>query len=373
MSTPIVKLLDNGPVDRVVHLKTICDALGITTSSKLKKPDLKAYIYDHITIKPESESKVREMISNINTEAKRQKTDSVSSQPSPIEDEIPATPPSPTTVTTTVPTTTTTATTLTTTPATTMPITTTPPSTTPTTSTSTTTTTSTSTTTTFSLPTRPVSHTAPTTSTTKTKTTPTKISSLITQPASQVNLFDVSTEEMTSYNASVFANAESMDCEETDDSQTDPKRKMTEETDDEGLENKDKRTRFEYDNDDIRKLASACSRILNDKEERDKERANLYKTADQWREIYLNSERRRKKLEVDFEKRNEEISQITDKLNEIKLRLNNLDKSAKDLQQQKQQQQQQHSSPDSIMWPGEQRQQQQQQQQHEEKKHSVYT
>ena len=321
MSTPIEKLLDKGPVDRIAHLKTICDALGITTSSKLTKQELKSHIYNHTTLKPESEQNVREMISNINTEAKRLKTDSVSSQASPGI-KIPATPPSPitpsrTTVTTTAPTTTTTTTT--TTPSTTTPSTTAP--------------TNTLTTTTSSLPTRPIPHSTTTTSTstsTSTSTTP------ITQPASQVNLFDISTEDV-----SVLGDAESMDCGDSTDSPTDPKRKMTEETDEEGLENKDKRIRFEYDNDDIRKLASACSRILNDKEERDKERDKLYKTADQWREIYLNSERRRKKLEVDIEKRNEEISQITDKLHEIKLRLNNLDESAKNLQQQRQQNKQQ--------------------------------
>ena len=142
MATPIAKLLDKGPVDRIVHLKTICDALGITATSKLTKPELKAHIYNYTTLKPESEPKVREMISNINAEAKRQRTDSVSNQPSPIGNEIPATPPSPTTPSqTTVTTVTTTAATTatititTTTTTTTMPTTTMPTITTTTTTT----------------------------------------------------------------------------------------------------------------------------------------------------------------------------------------------------------------------------------------------
>ena len=88
MSTPVLKLLDSGPVDRIAHLRTICDALGITTSSKTKKTDFKDYIYNHITVKPECEALVREMIIKINDEAKKTgKSESVSSQLSPNIDD----------------------------------------------------------------------------------------------------------------------------------------------------------------------------------------------------------------------------------------------------------------------------------------------
>ena len=82
MTVPVVKLLDKTAIDRIEHLKDICDVLGIKTSSKTKKADMKEEIANCLRDKPEMESKIREIISEKNEEEKRKKSTSISVSPS---------------------------------------------------------------------------------------------------------------------------------------------------------------------------------------------------------------------------------------------------------------------------------------------------
>ena len=93
---------------------------------------------------------------------------------------------------------------------------------------------------------------------------------------------------------------------------TELKCKVTDDND-ECSNSHEKRTRYEYDNEDIRKLATSCNLLIRDKQEREKQTQThekqtekLIHNANQWREFYLNSERKRKKIEADLDKRNEE-------------------------------------------------------------------
>ena len=95
MTVPVVKLLDKTAIDRIEHLKDICDALGIKTSSKTKKADMKEEIANCLRDKPDMESKIREIINEKYEEEKRKKSNSTSVSPSTPSASPPQPPPTP--------------------------------------------------------------------------------------------------------------------------------------------------------------------------------------------------------------------------------------------------------------------------------------